>query len=127
VPLALAWTEPGNSIGYGALTFLGFEAIGAVPQALSNAGPALAFAGTSTDGTLYLAWKGVTTDRIFYAAVFNVVEAGLAPSEWTPQEFEPQALTLASPALTAEDFTVYAGWSGRSTRRLFYASAANPF
>jgi hypothetical protein len=70
------------------LSILGFETEGTVPQAGTNAGPALAFAGSSTDGTLYLGFKGRTNDDFGYEAIFNVAESGLALSNWTPQEFD---------------------------------------
>ncbi len=127
VPLAFAWTEPSGSIGYGDLSILGFGTEGTVPQAGTNAGPALAFAGSSTDGTLYLGWKGRTNDDIGYAAIFNVAESGLASSNWTPQEFQPQAETLNTPALAPDGDVLYAGWTGKTTSSLFSSFAENPY
>jgi len=128
VPLAFAWTEPSGSIGYGALTILSFEPEGTVPQAATNVSPALAFAGNvSSDGTLYVAWKGLTNDKIGYESIYNVAENGLSASNWTSQEFEPQAQTLEKPSLTVSGYNLYAGWTDESTDDLFYASAENPY
>ena len=127
VPLAFAWTEPDNSIGYGALTILGFETEGTIPQAATNVSPALAFAGNINDGTLYVAWKGLTNDQIGYESIYNVAENGLSSANWSTQEFEPQAQTLQKPALTVNGYVVSAGWTGETTGGLFYASAENPY
>ena len=62
VPLAFAWTEPDKTEG-------------TIPQAATNVSPALGFAGNSSDGTLYVAWKGLTNDRIGYESIYNVAES----------------------------------------------------
>jgi hypothetical protein len=54
-------------------------------------------------------------------------ENGLSASNWSSQEFEPQAQTLQKPALTVSGYNLYAGWTDESTDDLFYASAENPF
>lgn len=89
-------------------------------QPLTNAAPALAFLGTAAHSTLFLAWKGKNTDRIGYAASFG--KAG-----FTPQEFEPQALTNQRPALTVSGFTAYAGWKGKTGSHVWYAAANDPY
>ena len=64
-------------------------------------------AGNNTDGTLYLAWKGQSTDKIFYAAIFQVAASVLALSDWIPQASEPQALISHRPALAVRGNLLY--------------------
>ncbi len=78
VPLAFAWTEPSGSIGYGALTILGFETEGPVPQAATNVSPALAFAGNWS--TQEFEPQAKTLQRPALAVNGNVLPAG-----WTGQ------------------------------------------
>jgi hypothetical protein len=127
VPLAIAWTEPSGAIGYGVLTFLGFSFDGTVPQAGTNARPALAFLGNSSFGTLYLAWKGTNSDGVFYSADFDLPHSSLAPSTWTPQETVPGALTSFGPALATAGYDVFAGWHGKSTSDIWYSFTEDPF
>jgi len=89
--------------------------------------PALAFAGNINDGTLYVAWKGLTNDQIGYESIYNVAENGLSPTNWSTQEFEPQAKTLQKPALAVNGNVLSAGWTGQTTSNLYYASAENPY
>jgi DNA-binding beta-propeller fold protein YncE len=128
MPFAFAWTESDNAIGYGALTLDGFEDEGIIPSAATNAGPTLAFAGNlSTNGTLYVAFKGQTNDEVGYEAIFNVATAGLSSSNWTAQEFWTQSGTQLAPALAAEGYVLYSGWTGPSTSHVFSSYAENPF
>jgi hypothetical protein len=59
----LVWTQANGQIGYGQLGVIGFVKLGIVPKALTNSAPALAYLGNTKDGTVYLAWKGVTTSN----------------------------------------------------------------
>lgn len=84
-PLVIAWTTPDGTIKYGTLGPAGFFTEGTQPQAGTNAAPALLYLGHGKAGTLYLAWKGKTTDKVFYSAVFDLPNS-LAPGDWTAQE-----------------------------------------
>jgi YVTN family beta-propeller protein len=126
-PVVIAWTDHGSRIGYGELTAQGFRTLGVVPQANTKAAPALTYAGTATDGTLYVAWRRQATGQIGYKAIFHALSSPLAPADWTAQEFEPQALTSTGPALAADYYTIYIAWKGKSTSQLGYSFAVNPY
>jgi hypothetical protein len=125
-PLAIAWTNSSDDIGYGILGFLGFEDIGTVPNAGTNAGPALDFMTATMGGTMYLAWKGTHTSRVFYSEVTDFAETTFSPSTWGPEAALPDALTSSSPALTDSGTTLYVVYKARSSHNLYYESATAP-
>jgi YVTN family beta-propeller protein len=125
-PVLVAWTEHDGRIGDSEVTAQTIRALGTIPQARTNRAPAMAYAGTSTDGTLYLAWTG-RTGQIGYKAIFHALDSPLAPSDWTAQQFEPQSQTSASPALAAIYYTLNIAWIRKPTDRLSYAFAVNPY
>jgi hypothetical protein len=88
--------------------------------------PALLCLGPGKAGTLYLAWKGKTTDQVFYSAVFDLPNS-LAPRDWTPQETVPDTLTSLGPALAATGYDVLAGWHSESSSSIWRSFAENPF
>jgi len=91
----------------------------AVPQARSNATPALAFMGGPA-GTLYIAWKG-QSGRIGYKASFD--KAAL-----TAQELLPRAVTSSGPALTVRGYTLFVAWTAAGTSgRILYTRANDPY
>ena len=55
-----------------------------------------------------------------------MAENGLSSTNWSTQEFEPQAKTLQKPALAVSGNVLSAGWTGETTSNLDYASAENP-
>jgi hypothetical protein len=73
-----------------------------------------------------VARKGLTNDQVGCESVYNVAENGLS-SNWSTQEFEPQAKTLQKPALAVNGNVLSAGWTGETTSNLYYASAENPY
>jgi hypothetical protein len=125
-PIAIAWTTSSYSIGYGILGFLGFENIGTVPQAGTNAGPELAFMPSAPGETMYVAWKGHNTDGVFYSEVTNFSESSFGPSSWGNQAALPSALTSATPALGVLGTTLFVGYKGRTLDTVFYESATTP-
>ena len=88
----------------------------------SAAGPALAVVGT----TLYAAWMGTTTDRVFYSSL----PAGKLSGTWGAEQTIPSALTLQSPALAVIGPSLYALWTGDnpggSSAHLWYSVADAP-
>ena len=110
--LVIAWTTSSDHIDY---LYCCTVPIFTLPQALTNAGPAIAFMGTDT---LYFAWKGKTGDSVAYKASIGGVS--------TPQEFEPQALTDRSPVLAVNNDTLYAAWKGNTGNKIWFASATMP-
>ncbi len=125
-PLAIAWTTSSGAISYGTLGSSGFNTEGTQPQARTNVGPALLFLGGASAGTLYLAWKGETTDKIFYSAVFDLPNS-IAPGDWTAQETLPVALTGEAPALAAYGWDVVAAWHGLSSDSVWFSYAEDPY
>jgi hypothetical protein len=86
----------------------------------------LALPGPQQAGTLYLARKDKTTDKVFYSAVFDLPNS-LAPGDWTAQETVPSALTSLGPALAANGYDVLAGWHGKSSSSIWRSFAEDPF
>jgi hypothetical protein len=125
-PLAFAWTTSSGAIGYGILGFLGFESIGTVPSAGTNAAPALLFMSAAPGGTMYLAWKGTSTDRVFFDEVADFSSSSFGPSSWAGQAALPSALTSTGPALTNIGTTLYAVYKGHSTDNIWYEHATTP-
>jgi hypothetical protein len=125
-PLAFAWTTSKGAIGYGILGFLGFESIGTVPAAGTNAAPALDFMSAAPGTTMYLAWKGTSTDRVFFDEVANFSESTFGPGTWAGQAALPSALTSAGPGLTNIGTKLYALYKGHSTDKIWYEDATNP-
>jgi hypothetical protein len=125
-PVAFAWTESNGSIGYGILGFLGFENIGTVPSAGTNAAPALDFMTATTGGTMYVSWKGATTKKVFYSDVTDFANSSFGPSSWGPQATLPTAYTSTGPALADSGTTLYAVYKARSSGNVFYESATAP-
>jgi YVTN family beta-propeller protein len=126
--VAIAWTEPSGQVGYGQINLSsGFEPQGTVPEAHTDAAPALAYAGSAADGTLYVAWKNRSNMRVSYSAMFDAAQPLSHPSGWTAPESQPQAETAASPALAAVGYDLYLAWASRTTSHLFYSFAENPY
>ncbi|MGO9335135.1 MAG: Ig-like domain-containing protein [Acidimicrobiales bacterium] len=111
--LVIAWTTSSNRINY---LYCCVVPVFTISQALTNEAPAMAFMGTDT---LYVAWKGMTGDSVAYKASIN-------GGGWTPQAFEPQALTDQGPALAVNGDTLYAGWKAKSANTVGFASANMP-
>jgi hypothetical protein len=125
-PLVIAWTESNNSVGYGILSFLGFENLGTVPQVGTNAAPALNLMTATTGGTLYLAWKGANTNKVFFDQVNDLADSSLSPSSWSPQATLPDALTSTTPALGVNGTTLDAIYKGRTSDTVYYETATEP-
>lgn len=125
-PLAIAWTESSGKIGYGILGFLGFETIGSVPSAGTNAAPSLDFMTATKGETMYLAWKGTHTNKVFYSDVTDFAASTFSPSSWGPQATLPTALTLTRPTLANSGTTLYAVYKSNNSDNLNYESATAP-
>jgi hypothetical protein len=125
-PLAFAWTNSKGDIGYGILGFLGFENIGTVPKAGTNASPSLDFMTATKGETMYLAWKGTSTNKVFYSDVTDFADSSFGPSTWGPQAALPAALTSTGPTLANAGTTLYSVYKGHSTGNLYYESATAP-
>jgi hypothetical protein len=125
-PLAIAWTESSGAIGYGILGFLGFESIGTVPKAGTNAAPSLDLMTATPGGTMYLAWKGTHTDKVFFSDVTDFAASSFSPSDWSPQASLPTAVTGSGPALTDSGTTLYAVYNSGSEDNIYYESATAP-
>jgi hypothetical protein len=100
-PVVFAWTTSSRTIGYGILGFLGFESIGTVPQAGTDAAPTLDFMSAAPGETMYLAWKGTSTDRVFFDEVADFSDSSFGPGSWAGQAALPAALTSTGPRLTS--------------------------
>jgi hypothetical protein len=125
-PVTFAWTTSSGAIGYGILGSLGFEAIGTVPQAGTNAAPVLDFMPAAPGETMYLAWKGTSTDKVFYDDVPDFSESSFGPGTWAGQAALPSALTSTGPGLTDLGTTLYALYKGHSTDNIWYEHATAP-
>jgi hypothetical protein len=125
-PLAFAWTESSGSIGYGILSFIGFRTIGTVPSAGTNASPSLDFMTATKGDTMYLAWKGTHTNKVFYSDVTDFANTSFGPSSWGPQASLPDALTSTGPTLANSGTTLYAVYKALSSDNLLYESATAP-
>jgi YVTN family beta-propeller protein len=84
------------------------------PQAATTAGPAAAY----SQGDLYVAWKGATTDHVGYAAYNG--------STWAPQQNVSgswgTALTTNIPALAVYNGDLYAAWTGQASNDIYYSA-----
>jgi hypothetical protein len=116
--LVIAWLTSKNSIKYETLSIFGFGTVDTVPQAGTNASPALAVVGDR----LYVAWKGRSTDKIFYDWQPDKQIFGT----WSGQVSEPGALTHNSPAIAATGPTMYTVWLGASGKHLWFQFADVP-
>jgi hypothetical protein len=126
-PLAFAWTTSGNAIGYGILGFLGFENLGTVPDAGTNAAPALDFMSAAPNGTMYLAWKGATTNNVFFDEVANFSDSTFGPSTWKGFATLPSnAETSTGPAIIDQGTTLNAVYKARSSGNILYETATTP-
>ena len=125
-PLAFAWTTAHNDIGYGILGFLGFENIGTVPDAGTNAAPSLDFMSAAPGGTMYVAWKGTTTNKVFFNEVADFADSSFGPSTWKGQATLPDAETSTGPAIIDSGTTLYAAYKAKSTTNVYYESATTP-
>lgn len=125
-PVTIAWTNSSGDIGYGILGFLGFENIGTVPKAGTNAAPALDFMTATKGETMYLAWKGTHTNKVFYSDVTDFASSTFGPSSWSPQASLPAALTSTGPALTDSGTTLYVVYKGKATDKIYDESATAP-
>jgi Pro-kumamolisin, activation domain len=116
--IVIAWTTSKNTIKYENLSAFGFGTIATVPQAGTNASPALTVVGTR----LYVAWKGRTTDKIFYKWQPDKKLYGT----WSGQLAETAALTREAPSIAASGQTLYTAWLGTSGKHLWYQFADVP-
>ncbi len=116
--LVIAWTTTKNTIEYENLSAFGFGTTGTVSQASTNASPAVTVVGER----LYVAWKGRTTDKIFY----NSQPEKELYGTWTGQVAETAALTHDAPSTAASGATLYAVWLGTSGKHLWYQFADVP-
>jgi hypothetical protein len=108
----IAWTTSKDTIKYTDLSVFGFGSIATVPQAGTNNSPALG----AIQNDLCVAWKGHTTDKVFYSCQIP----GKVFSGWTSQTAEPGALTTGFPSLAATGPTLYTFWLGKSGLHLWY-------
>jgi hypothetical protein len=121
-----AWTTSSRTIGYGILGFLGFESIGTVPQAGTDAAPTLDFMSAAPGETMYLAWKGTSTDRVFFDEVADFSDSSFGPGSWAGQAALPAALTSTGPRLTNIGTRLYALYERHSTDNIWYEDATTP-
>jgi YVTN family beta-propeller protein len=125
-PVLLAWTKTSDAIGYGVISASGgFAVRGSVPSASTTVSPALAYAGSAANGTLYVAWTG-SAGQIGYSAIYHAPSSSLKPGAWTPQEFQPESSTAVAPALTSDGSVVYLGWEG-GNENVITSYALNPY
>ncbi len=125
-PLAFAWTTSSGAVDYGILGFLGFETIGAVPQAGTNAAPSLDFMSAAPGETMYLAWKGTHTDDVFFDEVSDFSSSSFSPSSWTGQATIPSATTSTGPVIANISTTLYAVYKAQTSDSIEYQSATTP-
>jgi hypothetical protein len=125
-PVTIAWTESSGAIGYGIVGLLGFESIGTVPQAGTNAAPALGFMSAAPGETMYLAWKGTSTSRVFFDDVTDFSDSSFGPSSWAGQSTLPNAFTSAGPAINDIGTKLYAVYKSHTSDSIYYESATNP-
>jgi hypothetical protein len=125
-PITIAWTTSTGAIGYGILGFLGFEDIGTVPQAGTNATPSLDFMTAAPGETMYLAWKGTSTNRVFFDEVTDFSASTFGPGTWAGQAALPSATTSTGPALTNIGTTLDALYKAHGNHRIWYEHATTP-
>jgi len=79
-----------------------------------------------TGGTLYLAWKGANTSKVFFDQVNDLAGSSLSPSSWSPQATLPNALTSTTPALGVSGTTLDAVYKGRTSDTVYHETATTP-
>jgi hypothetical protein len=112
--LVVAWTTKSRQMERAYLSIFGPRPPVKIPGH-TNAGPTLAILGSR----LYIAWKGIKPNDVFYSS------ASLLPTigTWTPERTIPESTTNVNPSLTSGGATLYAAWTNsRSARPLFSAS-----
>ncbi len=119
----VSWATTSKAIRYEVYSLFGFGGVADIPGGTS-AGPALAVVGNR----LYVAFKGKTSDHVWYSAD---TPGKLYGGSWTGARQIPQALTVFSPALTATGPTLYSFWIGQSATstsdaKLWYAGTDPP-
>ena len=82
----------------------------------SDAGPSLGF--NASDSTTYLAWKGTSSDEIYYSSTTG--------SGWTNEATVPQSAALSSPATAFSSSALFASSTAESSNTLDYSNAAHP-
>lgn len=88
----LSWTNGSGTIGRELLDGTAATSLGVIPGAKSDNGPAST---ASPDGsTVAEAWKGASSDHVYYR-YYLAIRGGI----FQPQRDEPQALTTQAPAL----------------------------
>lgn len=107
--LIVAWTTSASKIKY--IFCCGTSAF-TVPQALTNASPAVTFISGYPDGTIYVAWKGTTTGSAGPVGY----EASINGMGFTPQEFVPQALTQRPPGAGGQCVHAVHGMEGQRSQ-----------
>jgi hypothetical protein len=125
-PVVIAWTTSSGAIGYGTVGFSRFDDIGTVPRAGTNAAPSLVFMPAAPGQTMYLSWKGTSTNRVFFDEVPNFSSTTFDPNTWVGQASLPGALTSTGPAIAVHGTTLYAAYRRRGTREIWYERATTP-
>ena len=91
----LSWTNGDGTIGVEVLEGAKATALGDIPDARSDNGPAST---VSPDASvIVVAWKGASSDHVYYREIDDGLDL--------PQRAEPQALTTQAPAVALESTT----------------------
>ena len=118
--IVVAWTTSADTMhdAVYALLFGSFTASGTIPGG-TDQGPALATLGDR----LFAAWKGTTTNKVFYSSQPALSLVGT----WAPQQTIPAAFTLTSPALASLAPTLFTAWTGNcGCSTMMWYSASDP-
>jgi subtilase family serine protease len=112
--LVVAWTTKSRQMARAYLSIFGPRPPVKIPGH-TNAGPALAVLGSR----LYVAWKGIKPNDVFYSSASDAQNL----RSWTPERTIPGSITKVNPSLTSGGATLYAAWTNpRSAHPLFSAS-----
>ncbi len=115
----IAWQTSSDTVQYEDFGILGFGGVATVPQAGTNETLAVDVVGNR----LYVAWKGHTTDKIFYK--WQADDKKIFGT-WTGQLTEPAALTDEAVSIAATGPTMYTVWTGQAGLHLWYQFADVP-
>jgi hypothetical protein len=115
--IVIAWRTSSNAMKYEVDSIFGFGGVATIPGGTNNS-PALTVLGKR----LYAAWKGTTTDKIY----FSYQPDSKLYGTWSGEVAEPQALTLGFPQISGIRATLFTVWTGKSGKHLWYQESDPP-
>jgi hypothetical protein len=103
----LSWTNGNGTIGRELLSGSTATSLGDIPDAKSDNGPASTV--TPNGSTVVEAWKGASSDHVYYR-YYHAIHGGV----YEQQRDEPQALTTQAPALAIDAPDLRLLWTAAS-------------